>query len=228
LPRPAQPGASRQPREGRPRLSRDAIVAVAVELIEREGEQAVSMRRLAAELDTAAMSLYTYVPSKAALLDAVAEYILDRMELPVDRSVDWCDQVRVLVRSFRDCARRYPRSMNVVLTRQLSSSAGLRPIELALATARSAGFDGAQAVRIVRAFVAYTLGTMTSELARAHQHAQAEVTNERDLADRLDPGQFPNVRSLAGPLLEVDDDADFEFGLELLVRSVGSLPGDGI
>lgn len=219
--------APRPSRPGRPRLSREAIVAAAVEVIERDGEQAVSMRRVASELGTAAMSLYTYVPSKAALLDAVAEYILERMELPDNPDPDWSDQVRALVRSFRDCARRYPNSMGVVVTRPLSSSAGLRPIELALATARSAGFDGVQAVRVVRAFVAYTLGTLTSELARAHQDAQVDVPNGRGLVARLDPDQFPNVRALAGPLLEVDDDADFAFGLDLLIRSVESLPRDG-
>ncbi len=228
------PGVGARPaRPGRTRLSREAIVAAAVEVIERDGEQAVSMRRVASELDTAAMSLYTYVSSKAALLDGVAEYILERMELPGNPTLGWSDQVRALVRGFRDCARRYPNSMGVVLTRQLSSSAGLRPIELALATARSAGFDGAQAVRIVRAFVAYTLGTLTSELARAHQDAQArvpdgELLNGRGLVGRLDPDQFPNVQALAGPLLEVDDAADFEFGLDLLIRSVESLPRDAV
>ena len=73
--RTSRRGASRAPRRrGRPpKLSVPAIVAAAIELLDREGPDALTMRRLGAELGVEAMSLYRHVPSRDALLDALAD-----------------------------------------------------------------------------------------------------------------------------------------------------------
>ena len=147
----------------RAQLTRERIVSAAVELVEREGEDALSMRRIAAELGYGVMSLYNHVPNKAALLDAIAEYVMADLQFAAVPQADWRDQARALVRTFREVSRRYPRSVNVVIMRQLNSHAGLRPLELALATARAAGFDGVTAVRVMRTFVAYALGTVVND-----------------------------------------------------------------
>jgi TetR/AcrR family tetracycline transcriptional repressor len=68
-------------------LSRDRIIDVALELSEREGLEALSMRRIAAELGTGAMSLYNHVPDKAALLMGLAERVLAEVEMP--ESASW-------------------------------------------------------------------------------------------------------------------------------------------
>src|SRR5687768_17449668 len=70
-------------------LSRPRIVAAAIDLIEREGADAVSMRRIAGELGVGVMSLYNHVPNKAALLDAVAEAVLSEIEFADDPDAEW-------------------------------------------------------------------------------------------------------------------------------------------
>ncbi|MGI8814102.1 MAG: TetR/AcrR family transcriptional regulator [Pseudonocardia sp.] len=148
-------------------------MAVCVELIERDGADALSMRRVAAELGAAPMSLYNHVPNKAALLDAVTEHIMSGVGLEIDTDLspdtDWCDQARELARSFRAVARRYPRSVQVVITRQPSGSVGLRPVELALGAVRRAGFDDETSVRLVRTFVSFIIGSILHE-AVGHDH----------------------------------------------------------
>jgi AcrR family transcriptional regulator len=206
----------------RGQLNHAAIVRAAVEMIERDGEDAVSMRRLAAELGYGAMSLYNHIPNKEALLDAVAEYVFADFESPADAGGDWHDQARALVRTFRQVARRYPRCINVVIMRQLNSPAGLRPLESALATARAAGFDGRAAVRIMRTFVAYALGSLINEARLTRREVNAEL-NGRPYAD-VDAAQFPNIADLAPMLLNFDHEADFEFGLDLLITAVEALP----
>ena len=204
-------------------LSRDLIVRTAVELIERDGINAVSMRRLAAELGTGAMSLYNHVPNKAALLDAVAEHILTGMELAADPAADWREAVRSLARDFRAVAHRYPRSVMVVVSRQPHSAVGMRPVELALTTAQAAGFHGRAAVQVMRAVVNYVLGSLVSE---------ASLTEARWASDdgpRLDPAELDaaglvTVRELLPALMEHDTEADFEFGLELLISALDALP----
>jgi AcrR family transcriptional regulator len=204
-------------------LSRDLIVRAAVDLIERDGINAVSMRRLAAELGTGAMSLYNHVPNKAALLDGVAEYILTGMDLAADPAADWREAARSLARAFREVARRYPRSVMVVASRQPNSTVGMRPVELALATARAAGFDGREAVRVMRAVVNYVLGCLVHEASRTEAKWASDGRALVDEAELAAAG-LVNVRELLPALAEHDSEADFEFGLELLISALDALP----
>lgn len=193
-----------------------------VALIERDGLDAVTMRRLAAELGVGTMSLYNHVPNKAALLDAIAEFVLTDMEFAADPDADWRDQARQLARAFRDIARRYPHSTLVVITRQPRSTAGLRPVEVALAAVRKGGFDGAVAVRLVRTFVSFVLGSLMAEVGVAE--ARAAGLDEPALDSPLvDLDRHPNVRELLPVLTEHDHDRDFEFGLELLVAAMDAM-----
>jgi AcrR family transcriptional regulator len=211
-------------------LTRERIVAAAVELIEREGVDAVSMRRLAAELGSGVMSLYNHVPSKDALLDGVAEQVMSGIDFSSEPGAGWEDQVRAQARAFRQIARAHPRCTMVVVSRPNASATGLRPIEHALATLRGAGFAGDEAVRIVRAFVAYIVGSLLREVGVAPSLAQPQHQPARPPHDappvrqhRLNPAEFPQVTDLTAELMHKDHDADFEFGLELLVRAVADL-----
>ncbi len=210
-------------------LTRERIITAAIELIEREGVDAVSMRRIAAELGSGVMSLYNHVPSKAVLLDAVAERVLSGIDFTTEPGASWEDQVRAQARAFRQISRAYPRCTMVVVSRPASSAAALRPMEHALATLRDAGFCGEDAVRVVRAFVAYTVGSLLREVGvspglepqRPLSQDPAVLSADRPL--HLNPAEFPQVLSMSEELLNRDHDADFEFGLELLVRAVGEM-----
>jgi AcrR family transcriptional regulator len=206
-------------------LTRERIIAAAVELIEREGAGALSMRRIASELGTGVMSLYDHVPSKAALLDGVAERVLSGIDVTTEPGTSWEEQIRAQARAFWQVARVYPRSTMVVVSRPVDSAATLRPIEYALATLRKAGFGGEDAVRVVRTFVAYVAGTLVREVGvtpglepqRPLSQDPAVLTADRPF---LDPAEFPQVTSVSTELLNRDFDADFEFGLDLLVRAI--------
>jgi AcrR family transcriptional regulator len=209
-------------------LTRERIITAAVELIEREGAGAVSMRRIASQLGTGVMSLYDHVPSKAALLDGVAERVLSGIDVTTEPGTSWEEQIRVQARAFWQVARVYPRSTMVVVSRPVDSAATLRPIEYALATLRGAGFGGEDAVRVVRTFVAYVVGTLVREVGvTPGLEPQRPLGQDPAVlaADRpfLDPAEFPQVMSVSAALLNRDFDADFEFGLDLLIRAVAEL-----
>lgn len=208
--------------EARGGLSRERIVRAAVAMIERDGVDSVSMRRLAAELGVATMSLYNHVPNKAALLDDIAEFILTDMQFAADPGADWREQTRALCRSFREIARRFPRSVLVVITRQPRSAVGLRPVEIALAATREAGFDGQVAVRLVRTFVSFVLGSLVNEVGVAEASGQ-DVPDLTAHAAALDQAGYHNVRDLLPVLTRHDHQADFEFGLELLIGAMEAL-----
>jgi AcrR family transcriptional regulator len=203
-------------------LSRARIVTTAVDLIEREGADAVSMRRLAAELGVGVMSLYNHVPNKAALLDAVAETVLTQIEFTDDPDADWTERVRMQVRAFRQIAHHYPRCTMVVVSRQLQSSAGLFPVERALATLRDAGFGGPDAVRILRTFIAYIVGSLLREVGVTPTFAPVHRGTVR--AESVDPALFPEVGRLAPIMDSYGAETDFEFGVELLIQAIALLP----
>src|SRR5260370_1729175 len=169
------------------------------------------------------MAWYKHVPNKASLLDAIAEYVMADLQLAADRRAEWRDQARALVRTFRETSRRYPRSVNVVIMRQLNSPAGLRPLELALATARAAGFDGITAVRVMRTFVAYALGTVVNEARLDLMRANADP-GPGGYAGLLDPAEFPNTLALVDTLMEHDHAAPFDLGLPPPIPASTPLP----
>jgi AcrR family transcriptional regulator len=204
-------------------LTRDRIVRTATELIEREGSEALSMRRVAAELGVAVMSLYNHVPSKAALLDAVAERILGDMIVADDPAADWTERARSLVHAFRKVARDHPRSITLVMTRKVDAPSGLRPVEHALAIAADAGFDGRTSVRIMRALLAYAVGAQMREVGAAKMLDYLPKDRENPF-DFLDPAEFPHVVALQQDLLSHDPETDFEFGLGLLIAALEALP----
>lgn len=199
-------------------LSKKRIVAAAIELIEREGADAVSMRRIAAELGVGVMSLYNHVPNKDALLSGVAEAVLSEIEFTDDPGAHWTDRVRMQARAFRQIAHLYPRSTMLVVSRQLHSTAGLLPVERALATLRSAGFDGPDAVKVLRMFIAFIVGTLLREVGVTPSFAPLHPA--KISAGHVDPELFPEVSSLAALLDSCDHDAEFEFGVELLIQAM--------
>lgn len=210
-------------------LTYERIITAAVQLIEREGADAFSMRRIASELGSGVMSLYNYVPSKAAVLDGVAERVISGIDFSTEPGASWEDQVRNQARAFREIARVYPRCTMVVVSRPVDSAASLRPIEHALATLKTAGFAPEDAVRVVRTFVAFTVGTLVREVGvspglepqRPLSQDPAVLSADRPIF--LNPTEFPMVTSMSAELMNRDHDADFEFGLDLLVRAVAEL-----
>ena len=198
-------------------LSRPRIVAAAIGLIEREGADAVSMRRIAGDLGVSVMSLYNHVPNKSTLLDAVAEPCSPRSSSPTTRTPNG---------PIASAYRRSPsgRSRTTIPgargggRRQLKSNAGLLPVERALTTLRGAGFDGHDAVRILRTFIAYIVGSLLREVGVTPTFAPH---HRRDLAVKdVDPLLFPEVSGLASALSDCDHQAEFEFGLELLIEAI--------
>ena len=209
-------------------LTRERIIAAAMELIEQEGPSAVSMRRIASELGSGVMALYDHVPSKAVLLDGVAERVLAGIDLTTGPGASWEDQLRAQARAFWQKARAYPRCTMVVISRPVDSAATLQPVERALATLRDAGFGGEDAVRVVRAYVAYVAGSLVREVGvipglepqRPLGQDPAVLAADRPV---LDPAEFPQVMSLSAELLNRDFESDFEFGLDLLIRAIADL-----
>jgi AcrR family transcriptional regulator len=209
-------------RRGRPRrgstpgLSRNRVLGEALSLVDEEGVEEVSMRRLARRLGVDPMSLYNHVDNKDAILDGITELILASTEFPAPTSDLRADLVE-LARAFRRTMLRHPRAAQLVLTRQLSSSQALAPVEIVLTTLRRAGLSPQDAVHAMRTFLAFLIGTLMREVS-AGPAGDAEAIRSRQA--QLAESGLPMVVEAAPYLAARDHEAEFEFGLRVLLEAL--------
>jgi len=196
----------------RPRLNRGIVLAAALELVDAEGLDALTMRRLGQELDRDPMALYRYAENRAALLDGVAETVLADLVIVAD-GTDWQTQLRRTGHDFRRLALAHPHVVPLIVTRPLATPLGLRPLgtlrplEQILGLLTRAGFAPAQALHIYRAYCGLLNGHVLNELQEVLVDPLATDALLRLGLDRLPAEDFPHIRGLAGELLAGYDGA---------------------
>ena len=193
-------------------LSRRRVLEAAVRFADREGGEALSMRKLGAELGVEAMSLYNHVPNKDALLDGMVEVLLGELEVPPEEG-GWEGRVREAYRGFRRLARRHPNVFPLLVVRPPETMDGVWLVEEFLKTMREAGFDETTALYAFRTFSGYAMGYAMAEI----RGFAMEPGGGRAGATALPAEEFPHISGLGDRLGEVDRDAEFEFGLDLIV-----------
>ncbi len=196
-------------------LDRRRILEAAVRFVDREGLEALSMRKLGAELRVEAMSLYNHVPSKAALLDGMVEMLLGELRVPPD-GVPWEERIREAYRAFRRLAQEHPNVFPLLVTRPPDTMDGVWLVEEFLATLVGAGFDPKTALHAFRTLSSYATGYAMAEI----RGFAMEPSGPRSGARILPPGEFPRISELNRDLGGVDRDAEFEFGLDLILSGL--------
>ena len=201
-------------------LNRERILRAALELIEREGLERLSMRKLGAALGVEAMALYHHIPSKEALLDGVVELLAGEVEIPGEEVGGWADRIGEVTRRYRRLAHVYPNAFPLIALRPLNTPGALRPIEAALEIVRSAGVDGKTAVRIFHVLASYASGYALSELVGFGLESERPARSERLTPEKLPLEEFPRIREVAPHFAEIDHDGEFEFGLDLILSAL--------
>ena len=196
-------------------LTRDRVVQAGLRLVDRDGVEALTMRRLGRELGVEAMSLYGYVDNKQDLLEAVLACV--HAEMPtVDPSGPWPQRLRAIAGGFRAALLRHPNIVGLVAARPVTNQAGVHMVESTLAALRDAGLDLVQANQALNVVVGFTLGHVADQVG-----AEKLVGTGEAAVDGLDRERFPNVTERA--LLDGDHDAEFEVGLDVIVAGISRL-----
>ncbi|MFF5701204.1 TetR/AcrR family transcriptional regulator [Streptomyces sp. NPDC012794] len=149
-----------------PALSQEQIVAAAVRLLDAAGIEALSMRRLGAEMGTAATSLYRHVANKDELIELVVDEVYGELELPEGGGPDgWREALSQCGHSLRDMVLRHPWVASVLGQVGLAYLGPnlIRMSDRLLRLALSAGFPAAEADLAVKAVISYVIGATTSE-----------------------------------------------------------------
>lgn len=212
-----------QPAVHRPRLNRDRVLHAAVALADEAGLEALSMRRLAAELGVVPMALYKHVADKEALLDGMVDVVVGEIE-PPDPDADWRTAVRGRVLSARRALLRHPWARRALETRTTRTPAVLDQIDATAAIFLAGGFSGELTHHVMHALGSRMWG-FTQELFD-DPAAQGPAAPPDPATMRAMAARYPHLAATAltaahedGSVVArgCDDQAEFEFALDLLL-----------
>ncbi len=222
-------------------LSRAEIIKAAIAVADAEGPDAISMRRIARELNAGAMSLYWYVGSKEELLDLMLDSIEAEIEVP-EPSGDWRADLGAYAHRTRAAMSRHRWAMEFIGSRPPSRPADVRNLERLLGLLDGTGVDDARVIMGIFMTVAtFVIGAVMREaqeirLQREQEQAEANLTDEEIRAERERyrkwfeaSGRYPRITRLMESGIDPDDpatrDERFQFSLDCVLDGIAARLG---
>jgi AcrR family transcriptional regulator len=227
IPEPPWTAAGRE-HESRTPLTREAIVEAALRVLERDGAEGLSMRRVAEELGTGAASLYWHVTNKDALIELMVDRVAGEIGVPAPDPARWREQLIEWMTRSREVLKRYPGVGALTMGRIPIGPNTVRWIEWSLALLRGAGIPDRVAAYVGDLGALY-LGAYALEDATGVRSPTGEAVSPEQLVEMirgyfesLPPERFPNIHETLDELFEGDQDDRFRLGLEIIVRGIAS------
>jgi AcrR family transcriptional regulator len=172
-------------------LTRERVCRAALALVDQEGLEALSMRRLGAKLGVEAMSLYRHVRHKADLLDALHTAVLVELDVPASDGGDWRTLLRGLACGLRAALLRHPNVIPLFATRPVKAPEPMAQMARVWSVLERAGFSASESRKAVIVVGVFTLG---------HVFGEAHGVPAPHLGAPSGPGR-----------------PEFEFGLEVIL-----------
>jgi AcrR family transcriptional regulator len=232
---PARAPRLRQAREAEPELTRDRIVRTATAIADAEGLPALSMRRVAAELRVATMSLYRHVPNKGDLVLLMADAVFGEERLPDTPPPGWRNALELAARSQWAIHRKHPWIAHVVsFTRPMLAPNAMAHTEWAMRAINGPGLDLPTVLRVVVAVSGYVHGIAANLDSEIEAEQDTGVTSDEWLAAQeqafnaiVASGRFPLMSEAAArPEFDLALNTIFELGLKLMLDGLTALIED--
>jgi len=206
-------------------LSREQVLAAGLRLIDAHGFDALSMRRLGAELGVEAMALYNHVRDKDDLLDGIVELLWGEVEADTEQTADWRDGIRSLAWTLRAVVHRHSQAAPLLHSRNLMPLPILRVCDRQLQALRAGGFTQEAAAEALRTTVSFAIGLALSEVTwfgplRPGAARESEMARLRRIAQSLPADAPDHLVEVALAVCNCDVDVQFESSLEMLVRGL--------
>jgi AcrR family transcriptional regulator len=211
-------------------VSRETILACAIEIGDSRGIEDLTLRLLAEELGIGTMTIYSYFQGKDQILDAMADELLGKLEVPVDAGADLSAVIRAIARAYRALFARHPSALRLLATRGSSGEQeegnAVGGLDTSLAALRQAGLPIGQAVQVMGVVVHYVLGFSLYQRARpwGWPDADAELLRIRSRRyEAFNANAFPHVVEAAEDLAKLPTDEQLEIGLDALCLGLEAL-----
>ena len=221
-----RPIVSRRERPAKPALTREGIVAAAVAVMQAEGLDRVTMRRLAQELDTGAASLYVYVRNTAELHAAMLEQLLGQVDLsPVTAPGDWRDRLIEVLSSYVIILFEQPGLAQSVLVTRPSGPAYLSLAEGILSLLSAGGVPPARAAWAVDLLLHFATSTAAEQGARDRAIDARDEEDALAAALREAPAEtFPHIAALSTELVSGAGPDRLTWGFRVLINGIVQTP----
>jgi len=210
--------------EAREPLTRERVLAAAIGLADREGIDALSMRKLGQALGVEAMSLYNHVKNKDDILDGIVDMVVSKFELPRP-GTDWKAAIRRTAMTAHEVLVQHPWAASLMLSPARMSSARLRYMEGILGSLRQGGFSAEMTHHAYHALDSHISGFTLWQV-----HFQFDPKEADDIAanflGKLGPDTYPYLLEHAGEHMkesEPEDEGEFAFGLDLILDGLERL-----
>lgn len=200
-----------RPRESRRRVD---VIAAAADLVDADGFEALSMRRLAARLGVTPMALYNHVTDKHDLIAGVVDHVLSAIE-PPGPDAPWRSRLRAVFTSLRQLYLDHPNIVPVIQSSATVSAAQLAPMEAALDALVEAGLPISRARESWVALISLTNGLVAYELQGHLASTDPSVTSAIE-----DAGTFPRISAALATDAPLDYDAVFATALDALIHGL--------
>ena len=202
-------------RPTRPTLTRDYILRSALDLIDRDGVETLSMRKLGAEMGVDPMAIYHYLPNKAAVLDGVVEIIWSEVKpLRFDAGTPWTEQAAAAMRTFRATLCAHPRAVPVVGTHPAVTPGMLALLDRSLGWLVEAGLGSTEALDLINCLAIFTMGHVMAEVG---EPVGGEGTPPAVAYSSLSPDAYPHLAAAFAGGYGWRPDDQFEAGLTALL-----------
>ncbi|GAB2618146.1 hypothetical protein GCM10027168_58080 [Streptomyces capparidis] len=204
------------------KFSEDQLRAAALALVDAQGLAALTMRNLAAELGTGAMTIYNYVEGRDGLEALLVAAVLEPVQhVPGVPSDDWRADVRTLAEAHWRAYRAHPDVIPLILTRRSLDLPTLTGGEHLLAALARSGRSGAELLVAFRAVSGFVMGFAQAELAGPLSIAPDEdAATIIDRVRALPPDRFPRLIEIAGAAATSSAEREFHSGLDLIISGL--------
>jgi TetR/AcrR family tetracycline transcriptional repressor len=198
-------------------LNRNRLVAEALAMLDVEGLERFSLRRLADRLGVTPMAVYNHVSSRRDLLQAVADAVVSAVDYPAVRG-DWRRVVGTCFRTLRKTCLAHPGAVPLIESSEQLHPSIFRPMEITLAALRSAGLGATDAVRAYFLLTAFTLGQVGYQMMGWGRGVDPRAAIREA---RISRSTFPAVFD-ARVRDQWDFDQAFEFGLSVILAGIAT------
>lgn len=220
------PPSGRGSRGGARTLTPQRILEVATRIGDEEGTDALTIRRIATELGTGAMTLYNYFRNKEEILDGIADYVMGSFRLPEAEETSPRAVVREIALALLQMMREHPSIVRLFTTRVNTGPESMEgAFDSVIGRLREVGFGGADAVRAYGLLMHYTLGFASYQVPRPwgppdHPEHEELQRQRKHFYAALPMQRFPNLVELSAEAPGLPSDEQFLFGLECLIEGL--------
>ncbi|HEX7163508.1 MAG TPA: TetR family transcriptional regulator [Trebonia sp.] len=212
----------------RTRLTRAAVVDRALALADKSGLDALTIRKLATELGVTPMALYWHFRGKDELLGGLAERVWSEIDLTVDRTAPWTEQIRALLESLLTVLRAHPAAPGLLLhSEKLRAEAALSATELTLDILRTAGFSPLDASAAARSVLWTGITLVMSEpgIESLNDAERVELQRKKQVQLASQPlARYPRLVECAIPMTACDDpETHYRFGVDLFIGGLAAI-----